>query len=253
MKPSGRRRKCLHCKDLFLPDYRNAQRQRYCLKPECRQARKRAAQQAWLAKPANQAYFRDAQNAQRVRDWQKEHPGYWRHSARYQRRTLQDDCPTQVAVAQLSAAEPPVLKPPQAVPPPALVDALPVVVAPPAIPLLPAASVPSVAASWATAPAPVTVASGRVQGVDLFRKQTITEGVNSGGGQMFRKSSAHDSKPDDPNSSPWEAHIICAHGLESSHATPTLQDPFEPWGQIYLDRGRGDQRLGAESNGKTSA
>ena len=122
MKPSGRRRKCLHCKDLFLPDYRNAQRQRYCLKPECRQARKRAAQQAWLAKPANQAYFRDAQNAQRVRDWQKEHPGYWRHSARYQRRTLQDDCPTQVAVAQLSAAEPPVLKPPQAVPPPALVE-----------------------------------------------------------------------------------------------------------------------------------
>ena len=153
MKPSGRRRKCLHCKDLFLPDYRNAQRQRYCLKPECRQARKRAAQQAWLAKPANQAYFRDAQNAQRVRDWQKEHPGYWRHSARYQRRTLQDDCPTQVAVAQLSAAEPPVLKPPQAVPPPALVNALPVVVAPPAIPLLPAVSVPSVVPALPTAAA----------------------------------------------------------------------------------------------------
>ena len=153
MKPSGRRRKCLHCKDLFLPDYRNAQRQRYCLKPECRQARKRAAQQAWLAKPDNQAYFRDAQNAQRVRDWQKEHPGYWRHSARYQRRTLQDDCPTQVAVAQLSAAEPPVLKPPQAVPPPALVDALPVVVAPPAIPLLPAVSVPSVVPALPTAAA----------------------------------------------------------------------------------------------------
>ena len=145
MKPSGRRRKCLHCKDLFLPDYRNAQRQRYCLKPECRQARKRAAQQGWLAKPANQAYFRDAQNAQRVRDWQKEHPGYWKRVARYQRRTLQDDCPTQVAVKQSAAAQPPALTPPQAVPPPALAEALPEVAAPPAIPLLPAVTAPVVA------------------------------------------------------------------------------------------------------------
>ena len=59
MKLSVRRRKCLHCSELFLPDYRNVQRQRYCLKRECRQARKRASQHAWLAKPANQDYFRD--------------------------------------------------------------------------------------------------------------------------------------------------------------------------------------------------
>ena len=139
MKLSGRRRKCLHCRGLFVPDYRNAQRQRYCLKPECRQARKRVAQQAWLAKPTNQDYFRDTQNAQRVRDWQKEHPGYWKRAARYQRRTLQDDCQTQVAVAQPAVAQPLVLTPPQAVPPPA------VVAAPPAIPLLPALAAPSVA------------------------------------------------------------------------------------------------------------
>jgi len=153
MKPSGRRRKCLHCKEFFLPDYRNAQRPRYCLKPECRQARKRASQQAWLAKPTNQDYFRDAQNAQRVRDWQKEHPGYWKRAARYQRRTLQDGCPTQVAVAEPAAAQPSALKPPQVVPLPALVEALPVVAPPLTIPLLPTVTAPVVAQALPTAAA----------------------------------------------------------------------------------------------------
>ena len=153
MKPSSRRRKCLHCKGLFLPDYRNAQRQRYCLKPECRQARKRASQQAWLAKPTNQDYFRDAQNAQRVRDWQKEHPGYWQHTTRYQRRTLQDGLQTQAAVAQQSEAEPPALTPPQTLPPPAVVEVLPRVAALPAIPLLPAVAAPSVVRALPPEPA----------------------------------------------------------------------------------------------------
>jgi len=95
MKPPNCRRKCLNCKELFLPDYRSGQRQRYCHEPDCRQARKRESQRAWLAKPANQNYFRDAKNAERVRDWQKEHPGYWKNTARYRRRTLQDGCPEQ--------------------------------------------------------------------------------------------------------------------------------------------------------------
>ena len=92
MKPPRARHKCLHCKELFLPDYRSGQRQRYCLKPECRKARKRELMRAWLAKPENQHYFRDTKNAERVRDWQKEHPGYWKNTARYRRRTLQDGC-----------------------------------------------------------------------------------------------------------------------------------------------------------------
>ncbi len=99
-KPPRSRHKCLHCKELFLPDYRVGQRQRYCLKPDCRKARKRELQRAWLAKPENQQYFRDAKNAERVRDWQKEHPGYWKNGARYRRRTLQDGCPAQVPPAQ---------------------------------------------------------------------------------------------------------------------------------------------------------
>jgi len=50
---------------------------------------------AWLAKPENQNYFRDAENADRARQWQKKHPDYWKNSARRQRRTLQDACSQQ--------------------------------------------------------------------------------------------------------------------------------------------------------------
>jgi hypothetical protein len=106
MKPPKARQKCLHCKELFLPDCRTGHRQRYCLKPECRKARKRELMRAWLAKPENQNYFRDAKNAQRARDWQKEHPGYWKNTARYRRRTLQDDCPEQAPAIQEVAPKP---------------------------------------------------------------------------------------------------------------------------------------------------
>ena len=95
MKPPKARGKCLNCKELFLPDCRNVNRQCYCLKADCRKARKRESQRGWLAKPENQNYFRDEANSQRVRDWQKEHPGYWKNTARYRRRTLQDDCSKQ--------------------------------------------------------------------------------------------------------------------------------------------------------------
>ncbi len=100
MKPPRARQKCLHCKELFLPDCRTGHRQRYCLKPECRKARKRELMRAWLAKPENQNYFRDAKNAVRARDWQKEHPGYWKNTTRYRRRTLQDGATEQIPAAQ---------------------------------------------------------------------------------------------------------------------------------------------------------
>jgi hypothetical protein len=53
-----------------------------------------------LAQPENQNYFRDAKNAERVRDWQKEHPGYWKNTTRYRRRTLQDGCGEQTVANQ---------------------------------------------------------------------------------------------------------------------------------------------------------
>jgi hypothetical protein len=79
-----RRTKCLCCGALFTADARNRGRQKYCINEACRRASKAASQQRWLAKPENQAYFRDAQNAARVRGWQRSHPGYWRVRRRAQ-------------------------------------------------------------------------------------------------------------------------------------------------------------------------
>ena len=90
-----RRSKCRNCRQLFKADARNRGRQKYCSRPICRAASKSHCQQRWLARPENQDYFRDAENAERVRRWQRAHPGYWRDTARYRRRTLQDPCRVQ--------------------------------------------------------------------------------------------------------------------------------------------------------------
>lgn len=85
---SCRRRRCLHCNELFHPDPRNRTRQRYCSQTACRQASKKASQARWLTKPANQDYFRGPANTERNRRWRAAHPGYWRHPQRS--RTQQD-------------------------------------------------------------------------------------------------------------------------------------------------------------------
>lgn len=94
--PSQRTSKCLCCEELFIADVRNRRRQKYCAKPACRGVGKAARQRRWLAKPENQNYFREADHAARVREWQHAHPGYWRNTTRYKRRTLQDAHPVQV-------------------------------------------------------------------------------------------------------------------------------------------------------------
>jgi hypothetical protein len=91
-----RESKCLCCGDKFTVDVRNRGRQKYCAKKACRAAGKAARQRRWLAKPENRNYFREADNAARVREWQRNHPGYWRNTARHRRRTLQDALPAQV-------------------------------------------------------------------------------------------------------------------------------------------------------------
>ena len=106
MKPETHRSKCLHCKQLFFPDYRNRGRQHYCAKPECRQAGKRARQQRWLSRPENANYFRDEDNVERVRKWRQAHPGYWKGRPRKKAGTLQDACSAQVAVAEQVAPAP---------------------------------------------------------------------------------------------------------------------------------------------------
>lgn len=93
---SQRTTKCLCCAELFVADVRNRGRQKYCPKPACRAVGKAVRQRRWLAKPENRNYFREADHAARVREWQHAHPGYWRNTTRYRRRTLQDAHPAQV-------------------------------------------------------------------------------------------------------------------------------------------------------------
>lgn len=84
------RLKCRHCLELFKLDCRNAAKQQYCSKPECRRASKIASQRKWLAKPENKNYFQGPDNIQRVQEWRKRNPGYWRKS-RPGSTPLQDD------------------------------------------------------------------------------------------------------------------------------------------------------------------
>jgi hypothetical protein len=75
---------------LFIPDARNAKRQKYCSKPDCRKASKAASQRRWLAKPENQGYFCGPKNVKRVQLWREDNPGYWRGKRKTAKDALQD-------------------------------------------------------------------------------------------------------------------------------------------------------------------
>ena len=84
------KKRCRNCDKLYKPDARNASRQEYCNKPECRKASKTASQKRWLEKPENQNYFCGTSNVQRVSQWRKEHPGYWRRKSDKTNSALQE-------------------------------------------------------------------------------------------------------------------------------------------------------------------
>lgn len=73
-----KKKKCRNCRRLFIPDYRNHNRQKYCKRDKCRKASKTASQKKWLNKPENKNHFRGPENVQRVQDWRKQNPGYWK-------------------------------------------------------------------------------------------------------------------------------------------------------------------------------
>jgi hypothetical protein len=98
-------RECLHCRELFLPNPRNRWHQKFCTKPECRHASKVESQRRWLSQPTNRDHFRGSANVERVREWRKAHPGYWKR-AKKSPRTLQDIVRSQATDAQQLAAKP---------------------------------------------------------------------------------------------------------------------------------------------------
>lgn len=85
-----KRTKCRNCEQLFVPDHRNRDRQRYCRKSECRKASKAASQNKWLQKPENRDHFKGFTNVQRVQEWRKQNPGYWKRTRSDKKSALQE-------------------------------------------------------------------------------------------------------------------------------------------------------------------
>ena len=100
MKVLYRRRKCPHCNQLFVPDPRNRYHQRFCSQPRCQQVRKAAQQRVWSQRPANRDYWRGPQEVERVRQWRRAHPGYWKRGRQRTSTALQVVSSTQPAVDQ---------------------------------------------------------------------------------------------------------------------------------------------------------
>jgi hypothetical protein len=75
-------RKCLCCNKWFTTDPRNHHHQRFCLKIWCRKASKAASQKQWQSKPANQNHWCGPDEVDRVREWRKLHPFYWKRAER---------------------------------------------------------------------------------------------------------------------------------------------------------------------------
>ncbi len=93
-----KKRKCRNCGKLFMPDYRNRNRQKYCDKPECKKASKAASQEKWLRKPENKNYFRGPAHVQRVQEWREVNPGYSKRDRSKPKNMLQDPCEPQPSV-----------------------------------------------------------------------------------------------------------------------------------------------------------
>ena len=90
--------KCLHCRTIHTSEPRNRGRQRYCPEPECRRASEASSRRRWTLRPENQNYFREAENTERVRQWRKAHPGYWRKKKPAGEDALQETCEAQESV-----------------------------------------------------------------------------------------------------------------------------------------------------------
>lgn len=82
MDTHPQRKRCLNCSQWFTPDPRTRERQQFCAKPACKKASKAWRQAKWLAKPENADTWCGEANVARVREWRKEHPGYWRRERR---------------------------------------------------------------------------------------------------------------------------------------------------------------------------
>jgi hypothetical protein len=92
-----KKRRCLHCQLDFIPDHRNAKKQKFCNRtPECTDASKAASQARWQAK--NPGYFKGPTNVLRAQEWRLANPDRPRGKAETTR--LQDDYPPKTTDSQ---------------------------------------------------------------------------------------------------------------------------------------------------------
>jgi hypothetical protein len=82
MKHKHQHRRCLCCKQIFIPDPRSRHCQLFCSAPACKKASKALSQKYWHAKPENRSYWRGPEQVERVRAWRKAHLQYWKHWVR---------------------------------------------------------------------------------------------------------------------------------------------------------------------------
>jgi hypothetical protein len=93
--------KCLHCKELFVPDRRNRGRQQFCSREPCRQASKAESQRRWTL--ANADYFKGSHHVERVQEWRKKNRDYATRAGKPRSRSkqpLQDRCNLEPAAEQ---------------------------------------------------------------------------------------------------------------------------------------------------------
>ena len=88
MKASAKR-KCLCCGEPASSTL--------LLQPACREESKAQSQRRWQERPENQNYFRGPENLQRVKDWRKRNPGYWRKKKSSTQEPLQEVFQAQAA------------------------------------------------------------------------------------------------------------------------------------------------------------
>jgi hypothetical protein len=78
-------RSCAHCGQRFTINPRLGKRHRYCSRPECIKVRHRVGHKKWLRKNGGKSYYLGNHNTDRVRDWRRQHPHYWKKSRRIRR------------------------------------------------------------------------------------------------------------------------------------------------------------------------
>ena len=94
--------KCQNCAGFYVPDVRNAGRQKYCQKPECRKRSKVVAQAKWRGTPGNKDVDDDQR---RVREWRAANPGYWRRKGSRGVVALRDLLNPQLAISKQEAKQ----------------------------------------------------------------------------------------------------------------------------------------------------